>query len=65
MSDQKEKISQVEKLARRYGLEETTVESLLQDKPNYEKVAGRKLTFEEVYDIEIDDPLPTPSTESD
>lgn len=65
MSDQKEKISQIEKLATQYGLEESQVEGVFEMMPEMEGMLKRKLTFEEAYDLQSDIPLPTPSVESD
>ena len=45
-----------EELALTYGLEPTTVENLKATQPGWEKTLGRKVSLEEVYFLEFDQP---------
>jgi hypothetical protein len=45
-----------EKLAIQYGLEPTTIENLKATQPGWEKTLGRKVSLEEVYFLEFDQP---------
>lgn len=46
----------VEELATQYGLEPTTMENLKATQPGWEKTLGRKVSLEEVYFLEFDQP---------
>jgi len=45
-----------EELALTYGLEPTTIENLKATQPGWEKTLGRKVSLEEVYFLEFDQP---------
>ena len=45
-----------DELALTYGLEPTTIENLKATQPGWEKTLGRKVTLEEVYFLEFDQP---------
>jgi hypothetical protein len=45
-----------EELAIQYGLEPTTIENLKATQPGWEKTLGRKVSLEEVYFLEFDQP---------
>jgi hypothetical protein len=45
-----------DELALTYGLEPTTIENLKATRPGWEKTLGRKVTLEEVYFLEFDQP---------
>jgi hypothetical protein len=45
-----------DELALAYGLEPTTIENLKATQPGWEKTLGRKVTLEEVYFLEFDQP---------
>ena len=45
-----------EEFQAQYGLEPTTIENLKATQPGWEKTLGRKVSLEEVYFLEFDQP---------